>query len=218
MILGLSGKALAGKDTVADYLIDHYFWTRKTGFATNLKLACMEVFNLTEFQVFEQAGKSAKLDTAVVVDVDMLVSLLNWMGKTHEVSLNDRDYSHIVGENLHTPRDILQFVGTEVMRYYASDYHMEVVFRSVDRSENVIITDVRFPNEAQSILDNGGKLVRISRPDRLREKYGASINSTHASEIALDGWSTWSHVIDNSSEKLSVLFNKTDKLQEKIKA
>lgn len=216
MILGLSGKALAGKDTVADYLLDNYGWTRKTGFASNLKAACMEVFNLNEFQVFDQEGKSKEFLDPLTTSPWHIRQLIDWMNKTHRVDLTDKNYFSLIGKKLYTPRDILQFVGTEVMRYFVPNYHMEVVFRSVKPTENVIITDVRFPNEAQAILDNNGTLIRICRPDELRLQYGANIDSTHASEVALDGWSNWSYVLDNNTETLISLYKQIDDLLEGI--
>jgi len=217
MILGLSGKALAGKDAVADYLLDNYSWTRKTGFAINLKVACMEVFNLTEFQSFEQDGKGAKLETVRVVTKDILQALIEWMKKTHDISLQDKDYSKLLGKKLYTPREIQQFVGTEIMRFYSPDYHLEVVFKSVDKNENVIIKDVRFENEAQAVLDNGGNLVRIYRPEELRALHGAPIDSAHASEVALDDWTDWSYSIQNDSTDLNILYAQINTMLEDLK-
>lgn len=217
MILGLSGKALSGKDTVADYLLDNYNWTRKTGFATNLKVACMEIFDLTEFQSFEQAGKSARLEKVRIVTEEVLCSIIDWMQKTHDVNLDDKDYSSLLGKELYTPREIQQFVGTDIMRFYSPDYHMEVVFRSIDKNENVIIKDVRFKNEAQAVLDNGGKLIRIYRPDILRALHGASIDSAHASETQLDDWTDWTYVLNNDSDTLTSLYDRIDVMLEILK-
>lgn len=45
----------------------------------------------------------------------------------------------------------------------------------------VVITDVRYPNEADAIREAGGLLFRITRP-------GVDDGDTHASETALDGY------------------------------
>lgn len=57
---------------------------------------------------------------------------------------------------------------------------------------NWIITDVRFPNEAQAIIDRGGIMVRINRTDKSR------VNADHPSEIALDDWDGFHYTIDNN--------------------
>lgn len=46
---------------------------------------------------------------------------------------------------------------------------------------NWIITDVRFPNEAQAIKDKGGIIIRVDRP-------GVKPINNHLSEIGLDSW------------------------------
>lgn len=212
MILGLSGKALAGKDTVADYLLEKHNWTRKIGFATNLKVACMEVFNLTNYQVHTQEGKSSKFKTPVIFDKWILRDLITWMRKTHDVALEDVDYDCILGVKLDSPRHILQFVGTEVMRYYAHNYHMEVVLWTIQQDERVVITDARFPNEIEGILSSDGYPVRINRPEHLRAKHGAALNSNHPSEIALDDWSNWAYTINNDGEDLALLHKEVDSM------
>jgi len=216
MILGLAGKALAGKDSVADYLLDNYNFDRKIGFASNLKTACVEVFGLTYDQVLTQQGKSTNLGTPAEITKPILEDLIRWMRKTHDVALESKDYSTLLGVKLLKPRDILQFVGTEVMRFYVSDYHYEVVFRSANADENIIITDVRFQNEAAGVLEHGGCLVRIDRPEELRALHGVVLNSDHPSETALDNWDTWSYKLKNDGKTLNVLYNTVDKMLVKL--
>lgn len=55
---------------------------------------------------------------------------------------------------------------------------------------NWIITDVRFPNEAQAILARGGKLIRIERD--------VCQKIDHPSETSLDDWNDWLCVIKNN--------------------
>lgn len=81
-----------------------------------------------------------------------------------------------------------------------------------DQFKIVLITDCRFPNEAQWVEDNGGFLLRIEAPDRTRTrleaeskgdpKLAASIGS-HLSETALDNYS-FRYKVDNSSERDTV--------------
>jgi len=69
-----------------------------------------------------------------------------------------------------TPRSIMQWFGTDVMRnQFADDFWIERMSRVLkDHSGGiVVITDVRFPNEAETIIKNGGKLLHINADDRL---------------------------------------------------
>lgn len=54
---------------------------------------------------------------------------------------------------------------------------------------NWLITDTRFPNEAQAIKDKGGIVIRVNRP-------GVTAINAHSSETGLDNWK-FDHVIEN---------------------
>tara|TARA_R110002020_G_scaffold380110_1_gene591298 strand:+ start:38 stop:904 length:867 start_codon:yes stop_codon:yes gene_type:complete len=61
---------------------------------------------------------------------------------------------------------------------------------------NWIITDVRFPNEAQAIKDRGGIVIRVNRLEV--DKFTTNFPQTlHPSETALDDYE-FDHVIDNN--------------------
>ena len=96
-----------------------------------------------------------------------------------------------------TIREFLQILGTECMRNTLSDNiwiaALMADYKGTDLgdwkgekvySENLpnwIITDVRFPNEAQVIKDKGGIIIRIDRP-------GVEPINNHPSEVGLDHW------------------------------
>lgn len=67
--------------------------------------------------------------------------------------------------NLHgnTPRKVLQYLATEIGRGLDKDVWIR---RAIDKSklyENVVLTDVRFPNELLAIQNAGGVVVDIRR-------------------------------------------------------
>jgi hypothetical protein len=64
---------------------------------------------------------------------------------------------------------------------------------------NWIITDVRFPNEAQAIKDAGGIIIRVDRP-------GYKATNGHVSEKALDDWD-FDYKLQNGSDLLSLMFS-----------
>jgi hypothetical protein len=120
-----------------------------------------------------------------------------------------------------TVRDFLQKLGTDAMRMglhdnvwvnaLMADYHpapdktMDESFNDqflTGSSEihyalpNWIITDVRFPNEAQAIKDKGGIIIRVDRPEV------TPIND-HPSETGLDDWK-FDYKIANVSDIFSL--------------
>jgi hypothetical protein len=107
-------------------------------------------------------------------------------------------------------RQLLQKLGTEAMREglhtnvwvnaLMADYHP--IKLSQDNPSYWLVTDTRFPNEAEAIKERGGLLLRIERP-------GAA-TGTHASETALDDY-PFEYVIVNDGD-LHDLIRKVKKL------
>jgi DNA polymerase III delta prime subunit len=107
-----------------------------------------------------------------------------------------------------TVRDFLQKLGTDAMRMGLHDNvwvnALMADYKGTDLgdwkgekvySENLpnwIITDVRFPNEAQAIKDRGGIIIRVTRP-------GVEPINDHPSETGLDNWK-FDYTLVNSSD------------------
>jgi hypothetical protein len=74
-------------------------------------------------------------------------------------------------------RTLLQRMGTEVGRaFFGDDCWINIARRKIkDINGNVVITDVRFENEADAIYAMGGEVFRIERP-------GVGPKNDHASE------------------------------------
>jgi hypothetical protein len=78
-------------------------------------------------------------------------------------------------------RDFLQRLGTEGGRQVlGQNVWVDLTLAGVDDDEDVVITDVRFANEALAILNRGGHVIRVTRP-------GVGPVNDHPSERALDG-------------------------------
>lgn len=79
-----------------------------------------------------------------------------------------------------TVRQLLQFIGTDLIRKYNVNWHVNKIREMIDPKKNYIIDDVRFPNELNLIRELGGDCWFIIRPkiDNV---------SNHESETAL----TW---------------------------
>lgn len=94
-----------------------------------------------------------------------------------------------------TGRDIMQYFGTEICRKMDPDIWANATLRriSVERPTLGIITDCRFPNEADAVRRTGGKVVYLTR-----DLY----QDSHASETALDPKDEYDLVIDN--QELSI--------------
>ena len=59
-LIGLTGKARSGKDTVANYLFNQHGYTR-IAFADPVKLAAQQVFGLTHEQTWVEGLKEVEI-------------------------------------------------------------------------------------------------------------------------------------------------------------
>jgi hypothetical protein len=215
-VLGLSGAALAGKDTVADYLISEHGWTGKLSFAKNLKDMCREVFDLSEEDVETQEGKKRRIGPPIQFSNYHFNSIINWMLRTHSSKsiLTDSlgSVQNLTGKRLKSPREVLQFVGTDICRALVPTYHVDIILNSAAREGNWVITDVRFPNEGDLVLDVlKGAVVNINRASSSE----GIVDMTHLSETAMKQWGRYTDIIDNSKDGLEFLFEEVNEFLER---
>ena len=89
-------------------------------------------------------------------------------------------------------RRLLQVLGTEVGRQILGEtVWTDIVMQQIDDSpqQNWVVTDVRFPNEANEIKSRSGFLIRVNRLNH------SPVNN-HKSERAMDNY-MFDHVVFN---------------------
>ena len=195
MIIGVCGLIGAGKDTIADYLVNiHQF--RRESFANTLKDAVSSVFGWDR-ELLEGRTKQSRA----------------WREQQDDWWTDRLDMPI-------TPRWVLQYWGTEVVR---RSFHDDTWIASLENrlrktTDDVVISDCRFPNEIGAIKRAGGLVVRVHRgPDPDWYGFAEMINrgpekniewswakteldkfNIHASETAWIG-TAFDAVIDNNS-------------------
>jgi hypothetical protein len=141
MIIGFVGFIGSGKDTAADYLVNFHGF-RRDSFANTLKDAVAAVFGWDRTLL---EGRTAEA-RAWREEVDPW-----WSERLNMPKL--------------TPRWVLQYWGTEVCR---NSFHDDIWIASLENkmrktADNIVISDVRFPNEIKAIHNAGGRVVRVCR-------------------------------------------------------
>jgi len=90
-----------------------------------------------------------------------------------------------------TIREFMQKLGTEAIRTNLhQDAWVIALMSEFNEHSKWVLTDVRFENEADAVLKQGGILVRINR-DSL------DTNDQHPSETSLDNFDKFDYVIEN---------------------
>ena len=90
------------------------------------------------------------------------------------------DINPLKNVKLNTVRQLLQFIGTDIIRKYNPNWHVNKIKTMIDKDKNYVFDDVRFPNELKLIKELGGDCWFIIRPIIYNV-------SNHISEISL----TW---------------------------
>jgi hypothetical protein len=206
LIIGLGSKARQGKDSAA-HAIQNYYLNFNNGFSG----VTTGIF---------------KFATALYQEVNKYLEVLtrtNKFGRT----LSTEDYSW---QNFYAERDVripewvqpepnaevselapygkhpklLQWWGTNFRREQDADYWTKKLFVSIPNNIQIaLITDVRFPNEAQGIKDRGGYLVNVQRINEDGSQYVAPDRpADHPSEVALDNWN-WDAFIKSKNPELT---------------
>jgi hypothetical protein len=195
MIIGVCGLIGAGKDTIADYLVNiHQF--RRESFANTLKDAAASVFGWDR-ELLEGRTRHSR----------------EWREQV------DPWWAERLGMPNLTPRWVLQYWGTEVVR---RGFHDDTWIASLENrlrktTDDVVISDCRFPNEIDAIKRAGGLVIRVVRgPEPEWYPLAESVNAgptnitwslskdqlanhkVHASETAWIG-TEFDAVIDNNS-------------------
>lgn len=208
MWIGLGGKAGSGKDTVADILCDNKDF-KKFSFAKNLKLMCMKVFGLTEYDCFDEQGKETLFKKAVVLTMDHITDINDWIINVNKFKVNGLEAQVAFGKYcddtdtvFSTPREILQFVGTEICRQiYHENFHVKVLFDEIKASgaTKVVIADARFDNERKAVKDKLGFTILVVNPKKIDEKEKGL--KGHKSENSLGEEDDYDMVIFNDKSK-----------------
>lgn len=140
MIIGLSGWARSGKDTVADILVKNHGFT-KLSFAQPMRDALYALNPRVNFSEYDELQRLRD-----VIDTH------SWD------NYKDTEY----GDEI---RGLMQRFGTEVGRsLFGQDFWVNQALRKIPEGANVVIADTRFLNEAQAIENLGGAVWRVNRP------------------------------------------------------
>jgi hypothetical protein len=170
-IIGITGRKQHGKDTIGNYLVEKYGYTR-IAFADAIKDMLRPTFGFTEEQL--HGHKKEEID----------------------------DFWQI------TPRQVLQFVGTELFRdqmatlipHVGTDFWVCIVkkkildLRKINPHAKFVITDVRFENEMECIREFNGTTIRI-----VRSTMAETAESHHSSENTVDSLNVDFQIANDSS-------------------
>uniref|UniRef100_A0A6G6ABQ5 Deoxynucleotide monophosphate kinase n=1 Tax=Borely moumouvirus TaxID=2712067 RepID=A0A6G6ABQ5_9VIRU len=185
VLIGLMGNAGSGKTTFAEYIVKNHGFIEKS-FADPLKKACQKLFLFEDHQIYGTQEQKETPDS-------------RWFNCT--------------------PRTALQFVGTELFRDNLDRimpglgkdifiHHFKIWYeRELQRNPDVrvVVSDVRFQNEADFIKSLGGTVIKISREpikknlfEKVSSDFVVNQRDTHASEKELQNIKNYDIYVENT--------------------
>jgi hypothetical protein len=180
-LIGLGCTAQVGKDTAAEYLEKKYPGrVKRVAFADELKNAAMVIFGLSQ----EQCYGSQEIKETIDLRYDK------------------------------SPRQLLQEVGQKMREIFPEIWVVRVFNETIPKLQEqgydcFIISDVRYPNEAEYIRKQLGAVVRVNR-----EGSGVTVGAEHSSETSLLDYKC-DYEIDNSGT-FEEYFEKLDKMMDEF--
>lgn len=168
-IYGITGKKGHGKDTLAKFICEKNKTFVVLHFADSLKKMCCDIFGLSHEQLNDSVLKEQLLEKHI--DMDLFLPLM-------------KSYTglEIIARSLtaKTPREVLQFFGTEYVRKIQDDYWIQKTISQINRHQNCLIADLRFLNEFSALKNINATIIKVLRIDAPHQP------DSHVSELEID--------------------------------
>lgn len=152
-IVSFSGRISSGKSELAKICQNKGF--EKLYFALPLKKLIADLIHV----------KLEEINGLKNVEKDYKFNKMDYLFLSKETHI---PYSTVNEEmskvELKTVRQLLQFIGTDLIRKYNTNWHVNKIREMIDPSRDYVIDDVRFKNELNLIRELGGDAWFIIRP------------------------------------------------------
>jgi len=161
MLIGLGHRKSTGKDTAAKIIQNFIkdYPVCRYAFADPLYKICRIMYGWAGFQPKFVYDDTPKLKAEVLREIGL------------------------------TPREILIRVGNIVRDHVYKDTWLDYTINKCQSGHLNIITDVRYPNEADTIRAHGGILIRVDRP--------CVPHTNDVADVALIDYMAWDYIITN---------------------
>lgn len=173
-IVAFAGRKRSGKGMLSVGIKNDFNNAEIVTIADNLKYLCGECIGLSydELNIAKDDGTTFELKPNE-----------KWYDIIHRETNIDKE--HIIKEignrTFNNVREILQIIGSDLIRKYVPNWHIDKTIErinSLDDDKIIVVDDVRFPNEKDGIEKIGGEVFFVMRPNCFDV-------SNHPSEVAL---------------------------------
>jgi hypothetical protein len=190
MVIGFAGRMRSGKTELAKICEANGY--QKLYFALPLKQLCADILDISIDELNRAKNEGIPIQITIGEDVCQILS--------EETDIPLETTKELCnGKYLETVRDMLQFIGTDYIRKYNKDWHVNKIREMINENTNYVIDDVRFPNEKKLIEDLGGDCWFVTRTTLENV-------SNHESETSITWKDCFNKIIINDSTLYELLF------------
>jgi len=150
-IIAFAGSKGSGKTTAFNEILENFPSVTELTFAGKLKTICSEIFNLDQSKLHLQEYKEGDLEDPICLEKDQLTKIVEFFG--YKVDYDAHIRSHI-GVMLDTPRQLLQYIGTDMLHRVDPEIHIKSILDQLPEDGLVVITDLRFEQEFDYFNNN----------------------------------------------------------------
>ena len=160
-IIAFAGRKRSGKGMLAKGMREYSPNVVIIAVADSLKFLCCKLLNRTYDELNQMKDDGTIFEAKVD---DYWVSTIKG-----ETNISDDIVRKEIGGRVFTNvREVLQIIGTDLIRKYSPDWHIDKTIehiKSYGDDKIVVVEDVRFPNEKRRIEEIGGDVYFIIRPN-----------------------------------------------------
>ena len=190
MIIAFAGRMRSGKTELAKVCEEMGF--TKLYFALPLKQLCADILDISIDGLNQAKNEGTDIGLYLGDDICTILS------EETEIPL-EQVKEVCYGKTLNNVREMLQFIGTDLIRKYNTDWHVNRIREMINPNHDYVIDDVRFPNEKKMVEDLGGTCWFVTRTtlDNV---------SNHESETSITWHNCWNNIIVNNGTLHYLLF------------
>lgn len=194
VIIAFAGSKGSGKTTSFDIIKDTFENVHEVMLAGLLKKVCSEVFGFDETRLVDLAYKEEELEDPIMLTKDNLEKIVSQFTDTINFDTQIRPF---MGKILDTRRQVLQYIGTDVLHEVDKLVHTKTAVANMPKDGIIVVTDLRFEEEFNYFKENHADeffpfYIRNSAAEIAAE------GDTHPSETQLHNFKNKCDLIDNN--------------------
>ena len=144
-IIGFAGRCYSGKSELAKLCTDYGYEIKS--FGAPLKQLIADLIDST----IDDVNKLKKADMNVIFNKDKI----EYISKRTNIPL-EIVKTKIDNKVFKNTREMLQYIGTDLIREYNINWHVNEIKKSLEKNKKYVFDDVRFENEKNMIDELNG--------------------------------------------------------------